>query len=32
MEEIAKVLDVSVTTVEKDWRRARAWLAAALSQ
>ena len=30
--EIAKVLDVSVTTVEKDWRRARAWLAAELGQ
>jgi RNA polymerase sigma-70 factor (ECF subfamily) len=31
MEEIAKVLAVSVTTVEKDWRRARAWLATELS-
>ncbi len=28
--EIAKVLEVSVTTAEKDWRRARAWLAAEL--
>ena len=28
--EIAKVLDVSLTTVEKEWRRARAWLAAEL--
>lgn len=26
MEETAAVLDVSVSTVEKDWRRARAWL------
>lgn len=28
--EISRVLDVSVTTVEKDWRRARAWLASEL--
>lgn len=25
-EEIAQVLDVSLTTVERDWRFARAWL------
>jgi RNA polymerase sigma factor (TIGR02999 family) len=25
-EELAKVLDVSVRTVQKDWRRAKAWL------
>jgi RNA polymerase sigma factor (TIGR02999 family) len=30
--EIAKVLDVSITTIEKDWRRARAWLAAELGE
>lgn len=30
--EIAKVLDVSITTVEKEWRRARAWLAVELEQ
>ena len=28
--EIAKVLGVSLTTVEKEWRRARAWLAVEL--
>ncbi len=28
--EIAKVLDVSHSTIEKDWRRARAWLASQL--
>jgi RNA polymerase sigma factor (TIGR02999 family) len=30
MEEIAEVLGLSLTTVEKEWRRARAWLAAEL--
>jgi RNA polymerase sigma factor (TIGR02999 family) len=30
--EIAKVLGVSLTTVEKEWRRARAWLAVELGQ
>lgn len=30
VQEIANVLGVSVTTVEKDWRRARAWLATEL--
>ena len=29
--EIAKTMGVSLTTVEKEWRRARAWLAAELS-
>jgi RNA polymerase sigma factor (TIGR02999 family) len=29
-EEIARLLDVSLSTVEKDWRRARAWLTSAL--
>lgn len=28
--EIANVLEISVTTAEKDWRRARAWLASEL--
>jgi RNA polymerase sigma-70 factor (ECF subfamily) len=28
--EIAKVLEVSLTTIEKEWRRARAWLASEL--
>jgi RNA polymerase sigma factor (TIGR02999 family) len=30
--EIAKVLDVSLSTVEKEWRRARAWLAVELDR
>lgn len=30
VEEIAAALDVSASTVEKEWRRARAWLAATL--
>lgn len=30
-EEIAKVLNVSPSTVEKEWRRARAWLSAQLA-
>ncbi len=29
-EEIATTLEVSLTTVERDWRRSRAWLASAL--
>jgi RNA polymerase sigma factor (TIGR02999 family) len=29
--EIANTMDVSLTTVEKEWRRARAWLASELS-
>ena len=31
MEEVAGVLDVSLPTVERDWRRARAWLNRELS-
>ena len=31
VEEIADVLDVSTATVKRDWRFARAWLAAELS-
>ena len=31
MEEVAQVLDVSLPTVERDWRRARAWLNQELS-
>lgn len=30
--EVAAVLDVAVTTVERDWRQARAWLAVTLGQ
>ena len=29
--DIARTMELSLTTVEKDWRRARAWLAAELS-
>ena len=31
MEEVAQVIDVSLPTVERDWRRARAWLNRELS-
>lgn len=31
-EEIAELLEISVATVERDWRAARAWLAAALQE
>jgi RNA polymerase sigma factor (TIGR02999 family) len=31
-EEIAKILEVSVRTVKRDWRVARAWLFAELSK
>ena len=31
LEEMAQVLDISVATVERDWRAARAWLYAALN-
>ena len=31
-EEVARTLEVSTSTVEKDWRRARAWLAAKMAQ
>jgi len=32
VEEVARVLDVSITTVESDWRAARAWLRAQLER
>jgi len=32
MEEIARVLDVSLSTVEREWRAARAWLGARLRE
>ncbi len=32
VEEVARVMDVSVSTVESDWRMARAWLSAELSR
>ncbi len=32
VEEVARVLDVSVSTVEADWRMARAWLGVELSR
>ena len=32
VEEVARVLEVSVSTVEEDWRMARAWLSVQLSE
>jgi len=32
IDEVAAVLNVSKTTVERDWRYARAWLAEALAE